>query len=100
MIIASANVNTLLPWQEKCAYAKIANACMLSKVQLLEDQFLAAEMDVIAVQEGRANATVRKEGSSYTMMCAAAFVPSTFQRGILNFRTLSACGVCHRSRVG
>eukprot|EP00959_Pyramimonas_sp_CCMP1952_P004686 98212-Pyramimonas_sp.AAC.1 len=45
---------------------------MLSKVQLLEDQFCEAELDVIALQEGRADVSVSKEGALYTMMCAAA----------------------------
>ncbi|CAK0796349.1 unnamed protein product, partial [Prorocentrum cordatum] len=57
---------------EKCSHAKVANACLLRKVQLLEDQFCAAELDVIAAQEGRADMSVSKEGTLYTMMCAAA----------------------------
>lgn len=61
MTIASANVNTLLPWQEKCAYAKFATACMLSKVQLLEDQFVTVGADVIGIQEGRAPSSLSKE---------------------------------------
>ena len=66
-------MNALLPWQKKRAYAKIANACTLSKAHVLEDQFVAAGADVIATQEGRAPASVSQEGHSYTMMRAAAF---------------------------
>eukprot|EP00959_Pyramimonas_sp_CCMP1952_P106932 2235081-Pyramimonas_sp.AAC.1 len=45
---------------------------MLSKVQLLEDQFVTVGADVIGIQEGRAPASLSKEGHSYTMMSAAA----------------------------
>ena len=65
-------MNTLLPWQEKRAYAQISSACMLSKVQLLEDQFVKAGWDVIGIQEGRATAAVSKSGHSYIMLAAPA----------------------------
>ena len=65
-------MNTLLPWQEKRAYAQVGNACMMSKVQLLEDQFALAELDFVGVQEGRASASQSKAGHSYTMPTAPA----------------------------
>ena len=66
-------MNTLLPWQERCAYAQVANACLMTKVQLLEDQFTAAGFDFVGIQEGRAPAAQSKEGHSYTMLTAPAY---------------------------
>ena len=69
---ASANVLTLLPHQEERSYAKISDALMLSKVQMLEQEFHTHGLDIIGVQEGRGKRECMREGLHYRMLVAAA----------------------------
>ena len=71
-VIATANVNTLKPWQDSRSYACTTLAMMNSKVQLLEQQFRQASFAFVGIQEGRASQASRRDGVYYTMLCAAA----------------------------
>ena len=72
LCVATANVRTLLPHQDKCSYANVTGVLMLSKVQILEQQFYDAGIHVIGVQEGRAPVSQERVGHSYRMLIAAA----------------------------
>ena len=69
--IATANVNTLLPWEEATTYGKIGGKeLLLSKVQLLEYEFDECQLHIVGVQEGRSPDMGVKEGLYYKMLCA------------------------------
>lgn len=70
--MATANVGTLHPSEERLASTRIAGTLLLGKVQILERQFNEAGLDVIGVQEGRARETSRKAGLHYDMLVGAA----------------------------
>ena len=72
LTVATANVRTLLPHQEGRAYARVSGAVLLSKVTLLEEQFSAAGLDIVGIQEGRARASLERRGVAYTMLTAPA----------------------------
>jgi len=69
--LASANVNTLLPWEEGTSYGRVGGReLLLSKVQLLEYEFMECDLHILGVQEGRSPTTGVKEGLYYKMLCA------------------------------
>eukprot|EP00969_Alexandrium_andersonii_P157475 6960469-Alexandrium_andersonii.AAC.1 len=69
--LATANVNTLLPWEEGTSYGKVGGReLMLSKVQLLEYEFVEYELHILGLQEGRSPSLGIKEGLYYKMLCA------------------------------
>ncbi|CAK0814249.1 unnamed protein product, partial [Prorocentrum cordatum] len=70
--VATANVQTLKPWQDKRSYACTTLALMNSKVQFLEQQFREAGFACVGLQEGRAAKSSRRDGVYYTMFAAAA----------------------------
>ena len=70
--VSSANVNTLVPHQESCAYARVSAACLLSKIELLESQFHSAGLDLIGVQEGRSNMSGLFNGLHYVRVVSPA----------------------------
>jgi len=69
--LATANVNTLLPWEKSTSYGKVGgHELLLSKVQLLMYEFLAFDLHILGVQEGRPPTLGVKEGLYYNMLCA------------------------------
>ena len=72
LTLASANVQTLLPWQEDRAYARNALNQMLSKVEVLETTFQEHKLDVVGIQEGRARTVGSRVGAAYKQYRAAA----------------------------
>ena len=60
--LVSANVRTLLPWQEDRSYAQNSLCLLRSKVEALEIQFEAARCDLVGIQEGRAKTTAALDG--------------------------------------
>ena len=79
--LATANVNTLLPHQESCSYARTSAASLFSKVEMLETQFCEHSLDVIGIQEGRSRNTglvnglhfirIGRGGRFWQLWCAA-----------------------------
>ena len=69
---ATANVLTLLPFQQARAYAAVSGICMRSKVTMLEMQFHQHGLDIVGIQEGRSPQAELTEGQHYTMVSAAA----------------------------
>ena len=53
MRVATANVKTLMPAQETKSYGKISGAMLFHRMQLLEQQFAANNLQIVGVQEGR-----------------------------------------------
>ncbi|CAK0907096.1 unnamed protein product [Prorocentrum cordatum] len=70
--VATANIQTLKPWQETRSYACTTLALMNSKVQLLEQQFREVGFACVGLQEGRAAKSSRRDGVYYTTFAAAA----------------------------
>ena len=70
--LVSANVRTLLPWQEDRSYAQNSLCLLRSKVEALEVQFEAAGYDIVGIQEGRARSTASSDGVHYKMLAVAA----------------------------
>ena len=70
--LVSANVRTLLPWQEDRSYAQNSLCLMRSKVEALEVQFEAARYDLVGIQEGRAKTTAALDGVHFKMLTVAA----------------------------
>ena len=71
-MVASANVQTLHPHQERRSYARTTAALMLSKVQLFEQQFRSRGISSVGIQEGRAIKSERREGVYFAMFTSAA----------------------------
>ena len=70
--LATTNVNTLLPHQESCSYARTSAASLFSKVEMLETQFCEHSLDVIRIQEGRSRNTGLVNGLHSIRIVAAA----------------------------
>ena len=70
--VGTANVNTLLPFQEGRSYAKISGAMMLSRVQLHEMQFEMVGLSAIGSQDGRSRESHQRDGIHSTMFTSAA----------------------------
>ena len=70
--MASANVRTLLPHQEDTSYNHTSAALMMSKVQMLEQQFIDNKLEVIGIQEGRSRHGVESSGFAYRMLTSCA----------------------------
>ena len=72
MRVATANVKTLMPAQETKSYGKISGAMLFHRMQLLEQQFAANNLQIVGVQEGRARSTQERSGSDFRMLTSAA----------------------------
>ena len=70
--LVTANVRTLLPWQEDCSYAKNSLCLLRSKVEALEVQFEEHGFDIVGIQEGRSKTTAVINGAKYKMLTVAA----------------------------
>ena len=70
--VATANVRSLRPREQASAGVQVAGAQLVSKIVILEEEFDAAELDVIGIQEGRAAATDIRTGMHYERYVGAA----------------------------
>ena len=98
--VATANVQTLLPYQETRSYARNSVDLLRSKVQLLESQFFENDINVVGIQEGRSKVSSKTEGLHYTMLNAPATTGGSYgvqlwlrrddKYHILNWRCISS----------
>ena len=67
MVMATANVQTLLPSHDEFKSAQVSGALLTGKVALLEIQFANRGIDWIGLQEGRARDDTVRSGCFYEM---------------------------------
>ena len=71
--VGTANVQTLLPWQEDRSYAKNSINPLYSKVEILETNFAERGLQVVGIQEGRARSSSLQIGTKYKRAMSAAY---------------------------
>ena len=69
--IASANVRTLLPWQDEASYNRNAFTSLKSKTELLQMMFHGAGYGIVGIQEGRTTTKRLVVGNYFEMFAGA-----------------------------